>query len=86
VREEDEVPDDHDLARRCNPRNATVLVPRPPSGLFVAVTGDDRPYVGICDGCAQSADECLCGLDLDEVRDCSSVYHPGCRDCEVKSR
>ncbi len=41
-------------------------------------------YVGICDGCAQSRDECLCDLDLAEVLDCASVYHPGCSKCGAK--
>ncbi len=40
-------------------------------------------YVGLCDGCAQSRDECLCDIDIAEVLDCSSVYHPGCRKCEA---
>jgi len=38
----------------------------------------------ICDGCAQLESECLCGLDLAEVLDCASPFHPGCRNCESK--
>lgn len=41
-------------------------------------------YIGICDGCAQSRDECLCDIDIEEVLDCASVYHPGCRKCEQR--
>lgn len=37
-----------------------------------------------CDGCAQAESECLCGIDIAEVLDCMSVYHPGCRNCEQK--
>jgi hypothetical protein len=40
---------------------------------------DDFP----CDGCAQLHSECLCEVDLDEVMDCTSPFHPGCRKCEV---
>lgn len=41
-------------------------------------------YVWLCDGCAQSRDECLCDIDIAEVLDCASVYHPGCRKCEQR--
>ncbi len=41
-----------------------------------------RESGGICDGCAQARSECLCDVDLDEVLDCNSPFHPGCRKCE----
>lgn len=44
----------------------------------------EQPYEGLCDGCAQSLSECLCDIDLEEVLDCASVFHPGCRKCEDK--
>ena len=37
----------------------------------------------ICDGCAQLQSECLCGIDLAEVLDCASPFHPGCQYCAV---
>ena len=36
----------------------------------------------ICDECGQ--DDCLCGIDLEDVLNCESPFHPGCRKCEVK--
>lgn len=39
-----------------------------------------------CDGCAQLESECLCDVALDQVSDCNSPYHPGCRNCESKGR
>lgn len=42
---------------------------------------DDEPT---CDGCAQPTSECLCDIDLDDVDDCASVFHPGCRKCETQ--
>jgi len=39
---------------------------------------------GICDGCAQTTDECLCDIDLDDVRNCDSVFHPGCDKCAIR--
>lgn len=44
----------------------------------------EKPYVGICDGCAQSRDECLCDVDLADVLDCNHPSHPGCRKCEQR--
>lgn len=41
-------------------------------------------FDGICDGCAQAESECLCDVDLDDVLDCASVFHPGCSLCELK--
>jgi hypothetical protein len=41
-----------------------------------------QEYIGICDGCAQWLNECLCDVDLAEVANCMSPYHPGCRGCE----
>jgi hypothetical protein len=43
-----------------------------------------REYDGICDGCAQGCSECLCDIDLAEVLNCDSPYHPGCRKCEAR--
>jgi|SRR6267143_1099030 len=42
---------------------------------------NDNEY--ICDGCAQGISECFCDIDLAEVLDCNSPFHPGCRNCEV---
>ncbi len=47
---------------------------------------DDENDLGddfICDGCAQLASECLCDIDIEDVLDCASIYHPGCRLCEI---
>lgn len=46
--------------------------------------GDEWRYEHTCDGCAQLESECLCGVDPEDVADCSSVYHPGCRNCEER--
>ncbi len=43
---------------------------------------DPLEYDETCDGCAQARSECLCGIDLAEVLDCASPFHPGCRACE----
>jgi hypothetical protein len=52
-------------------------------------TGDIADYPdwvedSICDGCAQSFDECLCGIDIEDVRNCDSIFHPGCNLCEMR--
>lgn len=53
--------------------------------LFVQEMRDvGKEYVGICDGCAQWRSECLCDVDLNEVLDCNSPFHPGCRECEQR--
>jgi hypothetical protein len=57
------------------PRSSNV-----PSSWF----GEEKPYEGICDGCAQSESECLCDVNLDDVLDCASPFHPGCRKCEAR--